>query len=86
MEPFSALETVLTGGAAKMLHQHSAAVLAKFGGIEPEIKALVTTIKKNDLSSVLRRAKKKLDPLAERFDPTGKAGLEDFLCLTLSTK
>jgi SpoVK/Ycf46/Vps4 family AAA+-type ATPase len=75
----SALETVLTGEASKLLHTHSATVLAKYGSLRKELEALQNAVNKHEekISKLVRTAKKQLDPFYDRFDPTSKAGVED---------
>ncbi len=75
----SALETVLTGEAEKLLHQHSATVLAKYGGMWPELEELDGAIKysRKSIANIVKKAKTQLDPFYDRFDPTSKSGVED---------
>ena len=76
---YSALETVLSGEAQRMLGQQSAQVLAKYGVIRPELEDLQIAISgaASKVNTVLKTARKQLDPLRERYDFTSKAGLDD---------
>jgi SpoVK/Ycf46/Vps4 family AAA+-type ATPase len=78
-EAFDPLDMLLTGETQKLLHQHNATILAKYGSIRLELEDLYDAVcfSKNRLSIVLKKARITLDPLWDRFDPTSKAGLED---------
>lgn len=78
-EAKSAFETVLSGEASKLLHTHSATVLAKYGSLKKELEALQTSVSKHadKITKLVRTAKKQLDPFHDKFDPTSKAGIED---------
>lgn len=73
------LEQYLSGEASKLLHQHGAAVLAKYGSIRPELEDLAAALKRNrkNIQTQLSSAKEKLDPYYLRFDPTSKSTLDD---------
>jgi SpoVK/Ycf46/Vps4 family AAA+-type ATPase len=73
----SALETVLTGEAQKLLHTHTAQILAKYGSIKPEIEKLKEALDHSSMTYVVKKARRDLDPLVDDFDPTSKAGLSD---------
>jgi hypothetical protein len=76
---YSSLETVLSGEAQRMLGQQSAQVLAKYGTVRPELEDLhdVVSYSVSKVNTVLKTARKQLDPLRDRFDFTSKAGLDD---------
>ena len=78
-EAKSALETVLSGEASKLLHTHSATVLAKYGSLRKELEALQSAVTKHKdkITKLVRTAKRQLDPFHDKFDPTSKAGVED---------
>lgn len=70
-----AFETVLSGEATKLLHQHNATILAKYGSLRNELDTLSSLIstKKRKIDTILSQTKQKLDPFHKRFDPTSQA-------------
>ena len=75
----TAFETVLSGEATKLLHQHNATILAKYGGLRNELVDLDKLIKarKKKIDSVLVSARKKFDPFYKQFDPVAQSSMED---------
>ena len=75
----SALETVLSGEASKLLHTHSATVLAKYGTLRKELETLQSAVHNHQgkITRLVKTAKKQLDPFYDKFDPTSKSGVED---------
>jgi len=74
-----ALETVLTGEAAKLLHQHNATILARYGALRNELVDLskLITSRKKRIDQIVVSTRKKLDPFYDRFDPTSQANMDD---------
>lgn len=75
----TAFETVLSGEATKLLHQHNATILAKYGGLRNELVELDKLIKarKKKIDTILVNARKKLDPFYKQFNPMAQASMED---------